>query len=324
MQRDDRTFVVVAGCVGCVAALAALAIWLNTGITVENPQRPVVEVRPVDRPAPDVVPAVNRQQTLHASPAALADSAVRTAIEGLSSHPQFASWLVGDWLLRRFVTSVDRVAGGYTPRDELDVLEPIRPFLVRDVEGQLVISAGTFRRYDPVVEVLTSIDIDGAAALYRRFRPDLERVYSEVAWASSDFDSRFREAIDHLLEVEVPSGSIDVEQRAVYYAFADDELERLTDVQKQLVRMGHENAERVQQTLRELRTALGWPPREDVTGELTMVASLEGAEDAADEEAAEEVDIAAILEGSGLSVPELDARPAPIPVSTPTAWDPQP
>ena len=46
--------------------------------------------------------------------------------------------------------------------------------------------------------------------------------------------------------------------KAIVYAFAEDDLERLTGAQKHLLRMGSSNAARVQAKLAELHQAFGW------------------------------------------------------------------
>ena len=38
-----------------------------------------------------------------------------------------------------------------------------------------------------------------------------QAIYQEVGWANDDFDTRLREAVDHLLEVEAPDGQVDVD-----------------------------------------------------------------------------------------------------------------
>jgi hypothetical protein len=166
---------------------------------------------------------------------------------------------VNDRLLRRFVGAVDAIAGGYSPRDEIEFMKPSRPFVVREDEGLLVVASSSYRRYDLAASAFASIDVEDGVELYRRFGPRLEEIYHEIAWADSGFDDRLREAVDHLLEVEVPSSQIEVEQRAIVYAYAEDGLERLSGAQKQLLRMGPGNARAVQTKLRELRTAFGWP-----------------------------------------------------------------
>lgn len=259
MRSDDRIFAVVALCVVLAVAMFVAIQWLGSGITIDEPQRARVEVKKIEEPRSlRLEPTPSDASAIQFEDSDL-DLLVRMAAAGLSSHPEFASWLVHDRLLRRFVMAVDAVAGGYSPRDEVEFLRPQRAFMVSEHEGSLLITPSTFRRYDGVVEAFASVDVEGAAELYGQLENRLEAVYAEVGWATSDFDSRLREAVDHLLEVEVPDGPYEVEQRAIVYAFAEDELEHLSDAQRQLLRMGPSNARQVQEVLRNLRLAIGWP-----------------------------------------------------------------
>ncbi len=270
MQQDDRIFAVVgAGVLAAVALIAAL-VWLGTGITVDAPQR--VSVAEIERPiAEKAASAAGASAAGDQGSAADADNAlVRAAAARLSAHPTFAAYLVHDRLLRRFVAAVDAVAGGYSPRDDVEFMRPERPFLVREEGGALVIAASSFHRYDTVAEIVQSIDVAGAVALYRRFEPRLEEIYAEIGWASDTFDARFRAAVEHLLQgAVVETGPIEVEQRAIVYAYADDRLEHLSDAQKQLLRMGPENVRRVAATLGEVRRVMGWPEPEPAPAMVT-------------------------------------------------------
>jgi hypothetical protein len=259
MKQDDRIFAIVGGCVVSAVALVAAVVWLGSGITVEAPQRATVVVAELQAPAPVGPPTSISPLSRAGFPSETDDALVRAAMSGLSSHPELASYLVNDRLLRRFVRAVDAIAGGYSPRDEIEFMKPSRPFVVREDEGLLVVASSSYRRYDRAAAAFASIDVDGGVELYRRFGPRLEEIYREIAWADSGFDDRLREAVDHLLEVEIPSSQIEVEQRAIIYAYAEDRLERLSGAQKQLLRMGPGNAHAVQAKLRELRTAIGWP-----------------------------------------------------------------
>jgi hypothetical protein len=183
----------------------------------------------------------------------------------LSAHPTYAALLVSDRLLEQFVLAVDAVAGGYSPRDELGPLRPQRQFLVREADGRLVPAAGTFHRYDLAADVVESISTAGAVDLYRSFQPRLEAIYAEVGWAAESFDTRLRQAVDHLLAVDGLSGAFELEQRAIVYAYADDHLEQLSNAQKQLLRMGPRNMARVVAKLRELRAEMDWPEQAPVS-----------------------------------------------------------
>jgi hypothetical protein len=254
-------------------------MWLNSGITVDAPRRATVVVpQTVPTPETSVTPV---SRVVEASLSDEGDEGLfRDAVARLSTHPELASYVLHDRLLRRFVLAVNAIAGGYSPADEIEFLRPVKPFIVREDEERLVIASGSFRRYDAVADVFTSLDTDGAIEIYRRFGPRLEAIYQEVGWANDDFDTRLREAVDHLLEVEAPEGQVEVEQRAIVYAYAEDRFENLTGAQKHFLRMGPGNVAAIQTKLRELRDRMGWPAPEPliVTAELEQPASSEALE----------------------------------------------
>lgn len=259
MQQDDRIFAVVGACIFTAVTLVAALIWLGSGITVDAPQRAIVTVPQRLNPTPVTSLAVASRVVETGLSDEGDDGLFRVAIGRLSTHPELASYLVNDRLLRRFVRAVDAIAGGYSPSDEIEFLRPSQPFIVREDEGRLVIASGAFRRYDVVTDVFTSLDSDGAIEIYRQFLPRLEAIYREVGWANDDFDTRLREAVDHLLEVSASSAQVEVEQRAIVYAYAEDRFENLTGAQKHFLRMGPRNVDAIQSKLRSLRDALGWP-----------------------------------------------------------------
>jgi hypothetical protein len=256
MNRDDRLFAIVGGAV--VTFAAAVILVFAGGITAPQEPAPRTVVTPI--------PAVNEPADTGVVRADLelpgpdgTDELVRRLATGISSHPRWAAWLVTDDLVRRFVTAVDAVADGYSPASELELAVASGPFLVREDEGRLVIAAGTYRRAALLADVVSSIDADDAVTIIRHLAPELETEHREIAWHRGSFDDRLRQAVDHLLAVEVPDGPIEVERRTRTYRFADDRLEHLSDAQRQLVRMGRANATAIQAKLRDIRAAFGWP-----------------------------------------------------------------
>ena len=272
MNRDDRVFVIIGGSV--VPAAAGTFLFFAGGITGSVERGPEIRVTPLPaaeaprsteagEASEELVPPTDPPAAVHAAngddPRSEGSGAIASIVSGVSSHPQWAAWLVTDDLLYRFVAAVEAVADGYSPADELGFMAGDGPFLVRKDEDGLVIAAGTYRRYSLAVDVLSSIDVDDAVAIFRRLEPEIEEARAEVAWHRGDFEDRLRQAIDHLLAVDIPGGPLAVERRTISYAFADDRYERLSGAQRQLLRMGRANAEAVQDKLRNLRTAFDWP-----------------------------------------------------------------
>jgi len=256
MNRDDRLFAMIGGAV--VTLVAAIVLVVANGI-IEPPTPPprtLVTPNPAVREPADSGIVEARLET--PEPVGT-DALVRRLAAGISSHPEWATWLVTDDLVRRFVAAVDAVADGYSPGRELDFADASGPFLVREDEGRLVIAAGTYRRAALLTEVVSSIDADDAVAILRTLGPELETAQREIAWHRGTFEDRLRQAVDHLLAVELPGGPIEVERRTRTYRYADDRLEHLSNAQRQLVRMGPANAAAIQEKLRAIRTAFGWP-----------------------------------------------------------------
>jgi hypothetical protein len=273
MQQDDRIFAAVGAGIVAAVALVAAVMWLGSGISVDAPQRATVIVpqETVQTSEASTVPVLKAVEVR--TPVDLEDGLVRAAVGGLSNHPVLASYLVNDRLLRRFVLAVDAVAGGYSPSDQIEFMRPNGPFIVREDEGRLVVASGTYRRYDLVSDVFTSVDTAAAIEIFRNLLPKMEEIYSEVGWADDGFENRLREAVDHLLEVPVEANQVEVEQRAIVYAFAEDRFENLTNAQKHLLRMGPRNVGAIQYKLEEFRDAMGWlaPAPVIVTAEIDDV-----------------------------------------------------
>jgi hypothetical protein len=255
LRTRSLAVIATASLLAVVAALAILSV-RSRGQLASTPAQPVVvEALPAPSyPPTPVPPPLETASDDH--DLSLSDEVVRAMVGELSSHPALASWLLSDRLVRRFAEAVEMVAAGMSPVDQLEFLRPDTPFVVHRRQGRLVIAPSSFRRYDLAAEVFVSIDSEGAVALLRRLEPHLGELHAELAWYDGDFEDRLVEAMDHLLEVEVPEGPMVVRAGVLTYAYADHRLEDLSDAQRHLLRMGPTNATRVQAKLRQLRAEL--------------------------------------------------------------------
>ena len=247
--------------VGIFVALVvtAVVVYFWACPTTERPES--LETPSISTPLPVPSPTLSLAEQLSARLSgvtlATSDAAVRDLVEGASSHPQLAKWLVNEDLVRRFVASVDNIAEDRSPRQHLDFMQPSTPFRILDRRGTFYMNPASYHRYDLAAEVLASLDTAGTVALYRELRPLIDEAYREISPPGSDFEDRLLEAIDHLLAVEAPTGDIELEERTVAtFAYADGSLESLSDAQRHVLRMGPDNVRRVQEKLQELREAL--------------------------------------------------------------------
>jgi hypothetical protein len=188
------------------------------------------------------------------------DELVRSLVRALSSHPRIAAWLTTDGLIRNFTVVVENIAAGRTPSGHLRVLKPAGPFTVVDARGgDVVIDPRSYNRYNDIAAAVASLDPGGAAKLYSTLKPQIEDAYRELGEQGS-FDRVLETAIVRLLEAPAVAGEVALVPRGAVYNFNDPRLERLTQAQKQLVRMGARNVQVIQRKLRDIALALGIAP----------------------------------------------------------------
>lgn len=259
----DRPYAVAAVVVLVLLLAGGGWLWLRGRDAGGPPETPTTAG---DMPA---VPAAPADTSADLPELDASDPLVRQLVEGLSSRPRLAEWLVADDLVRRFVRAVATVGSGLSPRSELEFLEPEGTFSVRREGDSAVIDPASYRRYDPVVETFVSLDTPGTARLYRRLRPLFQEAYRDLGFSEGSFDGAMGRAVETLLAVPVPDGPVGVVPTGgTAWEFRAPELEELSPAQKHLLRMGPDNVRRVQEKLRELAGALELPtvsvsPRED-------------------------------------------------------------
>jgi hypothetical protein len=243
-----------------VIIIVAFGWWYLGRDKVDETVQTVVENTPT--PVPEPTPTLEERLSSRLSGTTLAtsDAVVRELAAEISSHPKLAAWLVNEDLIRRFVASVDNIASGISPRAHLDFLRPREGFEVEEeADGTLIIEPDSYDRYDLVAQVFASLDTNGTVALYHELEPLIDEAYAEIGPAGADFNDRLDAAFDQLLSVPVLEGPAEVKQLIVTYAWADDQLEALSDAQRHLLRMGPENVTMIQAKLGELRAALAAP-----------------------------------------------------------------
>ena len=241
--------------IAALALIAVLYFWFF-GRTPPPPEPvPTAESAPtVPRPEGRVEGEPIEQEPLPELQAS--DAVVRRLVGGLSANPQLAAWLVNEDLVRRFVVAVDNIAEGEAPKPHLGFLEPQGDFVTESDGERRVIADSSFDRYDLVTAVFTSLDTDGTIELYRRLEPLLQEAYADLGYPNRDFTATLIDALEVIADTPRPPDEIEVVRAVKSYEFADPRLERLSSIEKQLVRLGPDNLERVQAKAEALAKAL--------------------------------------------------------------------
>lgn len=235
----------------------------------------IPEPQPAPAPAPPPADALAQQAAATEPPLVpppeaeplpvldASDGAVLAEWQALAG-PEAANLLLPEQLLRRFVTFVNNLAAG-----KLDhKTGPFRPLAGRytvTTTAPLQASPATAERYTTPVTLLTTVDPARAAALYRRFYPLLANAYAELG-EKGNFHARVLQAINVLLATPaLPETAALVAAEKGLYRYADPQLEALPAAQKQVLRMGRENGERLKGWLRQCREALLAQPADGST-----------------------------------------------------------
>jgi hypothetical protein len=189
------------------------------------------------------------------------DAVVADLVRKLSSHPRVAAWLTTKGLIRNFAAVVLRINDGKATANLLQPLRPTSAFAVTERNGDYYVDARSYDRYTPLAEAVGSIDAKGAASLYATLKPRLEEAFRDLGQPEGSFDTALERAIVSLLATPIRRGPTRLRPHGIGYAFAEPRDEDLTAAQKQLLRMGPDNALAVQAKLREIALALGIPPQ---------------------------------------------------------------
>ena len=207
------------------------------------------------------VPLGGEPEAIEVPPLDASDALVRELVTRLSSHPGVAAWLTTAGLIRNFTVVVANIAEARTPAVHLGTLRPASRFQVVQRADGLYIDPRSYERFDRVAAAAASIDPAGASRLYATLKPRIEEAYRELGILDTSFDQTLERAIVMLLRTPVaPESPRLTPRKGVGYDFANPALERLTPAQKQFLRMGPGNVQRVQTTLRAVARELGIPP----------------------------------------------------------------
>lgn len=262
MRDTENTLWVIAAVV--VLGIAGVLWYLRASreeapVPVETPppaepSEPATPHYPVPEPATD---ESEPQNLVPLPPLDDSDAYFRIALVNLFGD-RFGQMLVDSDLIEKSVAALDNLT-------HERIAERIRPlghlpgsFIVEagEDEDTYVLSPENYSRYDALVAMLASADMDSVVQTYRRYYPLLQQAYVNLGYPDGYLNDRVVAVIDQLLETPEPKEPIRLVRPNVLYQFEDPELEALSSGSKLLLRMGPDNAARVKQALRELRNRL--------------------------------------------------------------------
>ena len=251
---DDRKPIAVIA-IAMVVFLSGAAWWFSRNTkappAAQNVTPPAAGVTGTEA----VIPKTEALQ-LKLPPMEGMDAFLRPLLAGLSSRPELANWLATDDLIGQLASAIDQAAAGRSPARDLKVIKPAGQFTTGGPRNQRFIDAASYRRYDSLVQMVTSMDATRVAVLYKTIRPRLNEAYRRMGNPDGDVDRAMARVFDILLDTPIVKDPIPIVADEGAWIYADEALEERPPTQKQLLRMGSENVERVQTWLRAFQAAL--------------------------------------------------------------------
>jgi hypothetical protein len=259
---EDRTrvvlWIVLAGLL-IAAAIAAAVLLVRSPAPIDERDASKAET-PAEAYEASRLPALgSKPEPGELPPLDLTDPLARELLGALSSRPELVAWLATDNLVRHGVAAIDNVARGQTPTSHFRAVAPREKFSVAPRANQFAATPRSYARYDGIAQTIASLDAEGVSSAYGTLRPRLIEAYQELGYPDGEIDRALQRAIVHLLEAPLPPADARIEPAEVMYKYVDPRFEGLSPAQKQLLRMGPDNARLVQRKLREIALALGIP-----------------------------------------------------------------
>ena len=227
-----------------------LEIDMVAAVDVEEPEPEVTEVvditviaEPLAPPKPSVT-----EET--------ADDYARQIIDTVNGGKALTQFVAGDYIVERSVAIIDAMRRGEVPYKLLPVGRPSKTFPINDNGLRVTMDPAGFSRYDGFAQWVNSIDVSAVVGLMRDYDAIATKALAQMGVSDFDIQSAVLAATTEILATPIVPSDVELMKQEANWVFMDPELEALSAVQKQLLRMGPANSAIIQQKARDLRGAV--------------------------------------------------------------------
>jgi len=190
--------------------------------------------------------------SLQPPPNSLSDSDSQVISLVNDINPKFKEWITPAEQIRKWVTFIDRIAQGEMSTKYRPLTFKVAAFKVTTKDGRLYADPENYKRFDALIDVVTSVRPDLLVRYYRYWLPIFDKAFAELG-NDSDFSKRMRLAMDNILLVNpLVIGLAELKKpTSITYKYINAEIENNSDITKWVWRIGPENAKQLQRYLRE-------------------------------------------------------------------------
>jgi len=211
-----------------------------TEFEVPTPEPPPLPPEPVEEPLPRLEES---------------DDAVRDAVGDIPLGTAGQQYLIPGNIIERSASLIYLMAQGDVPYKLLPVSRPKAAFPISDDGTQVVTDPAGFERYDALTQWLQSLDLESLLSSLEWFIPLFREAWSYYGEDPAAFDM----AVVMTLDLVIATPEIDLSEarlvrKEAVWIFEDPTIEGLAPIQKQVLRLGPENAEVVKAKAAEARS----------------------------------------------------------------------
>ena len=216
------------------------------------PPAPVItelEEAAVEPPPPPPAPVEEPLPRLEES-----DDAVRDAVGDIPLGTAGQQYLVPSNIIERSASLIYLMAQGDVPYKLLPVSRPKAAFPISDDGTQVVTDPAGFERYNALTQWLQSLNLESLLSSLEWFIPLFREAWSYYGEDPAAFDMAVVMTLDLVIATpEVDLSEARLIRKEAVWVFEDPAIEGLAPIQKQVLRMGPENAEIVKAKATEAR-----------------------------------------------------------------------
>jgi hypothetical protein len=185
------------------------------------------------------------------------DDFVLEGLRALQNGAALIRVLADEQLIRSIVVFVDNISRGDFPQTSLPYKRIGEEMSVRNIDANLfVMEANAHDRFNQLIDTFVAVDTDQAMILYRTLQPLFQQAYAEIGSRNVNFDDTLRSAINAVLRSSNVEGPYQLVKPSVMFLYADANIENMEEMQKQLIRIGPGNTEKLKAKLRQFSEQL--------------------------------------------------------------------
>ncbi|MDG1751840.1 MAG: DUF3014 domain-containing protein [Thalassotalea sp.] len=210
------------------------------------PEPEIIEPEEIDEPiTEDVIEEEIVEPESLLPTLAESDAWLEEKLPTITWRKELLKLVIDDDMIRRFVVFTDNFSQGILAYEHSPLIKPTASFSGREIneDGQVVIKwdETSSRRFSLYVDLLRSVDSETLVSWYFELKPLVDEAYQELGYPEENFTDILQDAITKVLDMEIPKESIELVRPSVMYQYKNEEIEKLDDAEKLMLRLGKEN-----------------------------------------------------------------------------------